>query len=54
MGRVEKFPVKKVVGFDQALLDRLDEYRRKQTPLPNLSDAIRDLLNDALLEHGIA
>ena len=54
MGRTEKYPIKKVVGFDQGLMDRLDEYRRKQTPIPNLSEAIRDLLSDALLEKGIA
>jgi hypothetical protein len=54
MGRKEQFPVKKMLGFDQQLLDRIDAYRRKQTPIPNLSDAIRDLLDQALLEQGIA
>lgn len=54
MGRKELFPVKKVIGFDQGLLDRIDAFRRQQTPIPNLSDAIRDLMDEALLARNIA
>lgn len=44
-GRPEKFPIKKVIGFDQEMLDAIDQWRRQQTQIPNLSDAIRELIN---------
>ena len=48
-GRPEKYPVKKVIGFDQEMLDAIDEWRRQQMPIPTVSDAIR-----ALIENGLA
>lgn len=54
LARPELYPHKKVIGFDDGLLARIDEWRRKQTPIPTVSDAIRALLDDALLERGIA
>lgn len=52
MARPEQFPIKKVIGFDQAMMDALDAYRRGQTPIPNVSEAIRDILRDWLRERG--
>lgn len=53
MGRKEQYPVKKLVGFDQNMLDRIDQWRAGQRPIPNPSDAIRALINTALLSAGI-
>jgi hypothetical protein len=44
MPRPELFPVKKVVGFDQEMIDAIDQWRAKQKPLPNVSEAIRRLV----------
>jgi hypothetical protein len=44
MPRPELYPVKKVIGFDQALLSAIDKWRRRQTPIPTVSEAIRELL----------
>jgi hypothetical protein len=46
-GRPELYPIKKVIGFDQAMLDEIDQWRRRQTPIPTVSDAIRALLEQA-------
>jgi hypothetical protein len=48
-GRPELYPVKKVIGFDQSMLDAIDQWRRRRTPIPTVSDAIR-----ALVELGLA
>jgi hypothetical protein len=48
-GRPELYPVKKVIGFDQSMLEAIDQWRRLQTPIPTVSDAIR-----ALVELGLA
>jgi regulatory protein YycI of two-component signal transduction system YycFG len=47
-GRPEKYPVKKVIGFDQEMLDAIDEWRRQQMPIPTVSDAIRALVRQGL------
>lgn len=52
MARPTTFPIKKVIGFDQELLDAIDAYRREQTPLPNQSEAIRDILAAWLSERS--
>ena len=44
MPRPELFPVKKVIGFDQEMLDAIDGWRRRQTPIPSVSEAIRQLV----------
>jgi Arc/MetJ-type ribon-helix-helix transcriptional regulator len=44
MPRPQLFPVKKVVGFDQEMIDAIDKWRVKQKPLPNVSEAIRRLV----------
>jgi len=48
MPRPELFPVKKVVGFDQDMIDAIDKWRAKQSPLPNVSEAIRRLVDIGL------
>lgn len=48
MGRPPLYPVKKVVGFDQKMLDAVEKWRRKQTPIPSVSDAIRQLVTRGL------
>jgi hypothetical protein len=48
MPRPELYPVKKVVGFNVVLLDAIEKWRAKQRPIPNLSDAIRQLIEAGL------
>ena len=36
--------MKKVVGFDQGMIDAVDKWRGKQKPIPNVSEAIRRLV----------
>ena len=48
MPRPELYPVKKIVGFDQAMINAIDKWRAKQTPLPNVSEAIRRLVEMGL------
>lgn len=44
MARPEQFPVKKVIGFDDALVQRVEDWRRGRTPIPNFSEAVRALI----------
>jgi hypothetical protein len=48
MARPELYPVKKVIGFDQDMLDAIDKWRRKQIPITSASEAIRRLVETAL------
>jgi hypothetical protein len=48
MGRPEIYPVKKVIGFKQETLDRVERWRAKQRPIPSVSDAIRQLVERGL------
>jgi hypothetical protein len=43
-GRPELYPIKKVIGFDQPMFDAIGRWRHQQTPVPNVSDAIRSLV----------
>lgn len=52
MARPQQFPIKKLVGFDQEMMDAIDSYRRDQPSIPNISEAIRDLLSSGLRERG--
>ena len=54
MPREKLFPIRKTLTMDEALAARIDEYRRRQKPIPNELDAIRALLDHALAEQGIA
>jgi hypothetical protein len=48
MPRPEIYPVKKMVGFTTGMLDAIDKWRAKQRPIPNVSDAIRQLIEAGL------
>jgi hypothetical protein len=52
MPRPELFPVKKVVGFDQSMIDAIENWRAKQKPIPNVSEAIRRLVELGLKAKG--
>ena len=43
MPRPELYPVKKVIGFNREQLSAIDRWRRSQSPIPTVSDAIRQL-----------
>lgn len=48
MPRPEVYPVKKMVGFSTDMLDAIEKWRAKQRPIPNVSDAIRQLIESGL------
>lgn len=52
MPRSQLYPVKKVIGFDEDLLKAVDAWRRSRTPIPNVSDAIRQILAKHLRQKG--
>lgn len=52
MPRPQLYPVKKVIGFDDAMLKAIDEWRRNRTPIPTVSDAIRQILAKHLRQKG--
>lgn len=47
-GRPKQFPVKKVVGFERETLAAIEAWCRKHDPAPNVSQAIRDLIEIGL------
>ena len=52
MGRPPEFTSKKLIGFDQDMLDAIDAYRATLKPIPNQSEAIRKILKDWLASNG--
>ncbi len=44
IGRPETHPVKKVIGFTEEMIAGVESWRAKQKPVPNLSEAIRRLV----------
>ena len=52
MPRSQIYPVKKVIGFDKELLRAVDAWRRGRSPIPNVSDAIRQILTKHLRQKG--
>ena len=48
IGRPESHPVKKVIGFTEDMLGAVESWRAKQKPVPNLSEAIRRLVEMGL------
>lgn len=52
MARPTLYPIKKVVGFTPEMLAGIDDWRREQSPIPTVSDAIRQILEDWLIGHG--
>lgn len=47
-GRPETHPIKKVIGFSEGMIDAVESWRAKQKPVPNLSEAIRRLVEIGL------
>jgi hypothetical protein len=52
IGRPETHPIKKVIGFYEEMIDAVEKWRAKQRPVPNLSEAIRRLVEIALKAKG--
>ncbi len=52
MQKPSLYPVKKVIGFDEELLKAVDAWRGARTPIPNASDAIRQILTKHLRQKG--
>jgi hypothetical protein len=48
IGRPETHPVKKIIGFTKEQLAIVENWRAKQRPIPNLSEAIRQLMERGL------
>lgn len=48
MPRPEIYPIKKMIGFTADMLETIDKWRAKQRPIPNVSDAIRQLIQVGL------
>jgi hypothetical protein len=42
--RPEMYPVKKLIRIDEAINDGIERWRRQQTPVPTVTDAIRALI----------
>jgi hypothetical protein len=51
MGRPELYPVKKVIGFDEKMLEAVEKWRGKQKPIPSVSETIRTLVEIGLSHH---
>jgi hypothetical protein len=47
-GRPETHPVKKIIGFTHEQLAIVEEWRARQRPIPNVSEAIRQLMERGL------
>lgn len=50
LGRPQQFPNKILIGFTEAQLKSVDDWRRKQEDIPNRSESIRRLVEIALAE----
>lgn len=44
-GRPETHPTKKIIGFTPEMLDAVEKWRARQRPVPNLSEAMRRLID---------
>jgi len=44
IGRPETHPVKKVIGFTEEMIEAVENWRARQKPVPNVSEAIRRLV----------
>jgi hypothetical protein len=47
-GRPRTIAVKKLIGFNETQLSAINKWRASQSPVPNLTEAIRRLLAIAL------
>jgi hypothetical protein len=50
--RPETHPIKKLVGFTEEMIAAVETWRAKQKPVPNLSEAIRQLVEIGLKAKG--
>ena len=48
MGRPGQFSIDKLIRFNEQMLEAIENWRRKQKPVPNWSEAIRELLQRGL------
>ena len=48
IGRPETHPIKKVIGFTEEMVKAVENWRAKQRPVPNFSEAIRRLVEIGL------
>jgi hypothetical protein len=44
IGRPETHPIKKIIGFTEDMMTAVEGWRAKQKPVPNVSEAIRRLV----------
>jgi hypothetical protein len=44
VGRPEIYPVKKLIRIDEDMNDGIERWRKQQTPVPTVTDAIRALI----------
>ena len=54
MSRSEPYPVRKIVGFDEATIAAIEKWRAKQTAIPSLSEAIHRLVRQGLVSASTA
>ena len=52
MARPLRFPFKKLIAFDQAMLDAIEAWRRQQGPIPTEAEAVRHLISIGLQTAG--
>jgi hypothetical protein len=52
IGRPETHPVKKIIGFGEEMIAAVESWRAKKKPVPNLSEAIRRLVELGLRAKG--
>jgi hypothetical protein len=52
IGRPETHPIKKVIGFTEEMVEAVEKWRARQRPVPNLSEAIRRLVEIGLKTKG--
>jgi hypothetical protein len=52
IGRPETHPVKKIIGFSEDMIAEVERWRAKQKPVPNVSEAIRRLVEIGLKARG--
>ena len=54
MSRPKLYPVKKIIGFNESTIGAIEKWRAKQTPIPNVSEAIRRLVGRGLASASTA
>ena len=47
-----RYPIKKLIRFDEETIAAIDDWRRSQTPIPNQTDAIRSIIVKWLEQRG--